>query len=146
MFFLHLFNANLWFTEKKFILKSYTTTKPLPITNKVELIDKKEFAKAALDKNSETFMIHIASILETISIYPVRGTQNALLQADKALIKILAKNSDYIDIFSPKLAMELPKTIGINENAIDSIEGKQSLYGPIYILSPVELKMLKTYI
>ena len=40
--------------------------------------------------------------------------------------------------------MELPENTGINEHAIELIEGKQSLYGPIYSLGPVELKRLKT--
>lgn len=42
--------------------------------------------------------------------------------------------------------MELPKNTGINENAIKLIDGKQLLYGPIYALSLIELKSLKTYI
>ena len=32
--------------------------KTLPTTSQVELIDKKEFAKAALDKNLETFVVY----------------------------------------------------------------------------------------
>ncbi len=42
--------------------------------------------------------------------------------------------------------MELPENTGMNEHAIELIEGKQPLYGPIYVLSPVELKTLKAYI
>ncbi len=42
--------------------------------------------------------------------------------------------------------MELPENTGINEYTIELIEGKQPLYGSIYILSPVELETLKTYI
>ena len=42
--------------------------------------------------------------------------------------------------------MELPENTGINEHAIELVEGKQPLYGPIYCLSPVELETLKTYI
>ena len=42
--------------------------------------------------------------------------------------------------------MELPKLAGINNQAIDLIESKQTLYGPIYSLGPVELETLKTYI
>ncbi len=36
--------------------------------------------------------------------------------------------------------MELPENTGLNEHAIKLVEGKQPLYGPIYALSPVELK------
>ena len=42
--------------------------------------------------------------------------------------------------------MELLENTGIKEHAIELIEGKQSPYGPIYALSPVELETLKTYI
>ena len=42
--------------------------------------------------------------------------------------------------------MELPKNTGINEHAIELVEGKQAPYGPIYSLSPVEVEMLKAYI
>ncbi len=42
--------------------------------------------------------------------------------------------------------MELLENIGMNEHAIKLIEGKQPSYGPIYVLSPVELETLKTYI
>ncbi len=42
--------------------------------------------------------------------------------------------------------MELPKNTGINENAIELIEGKQPHYRLIYSLGPVELEILKTYI
>ena len=42
--------------------------------------------------------------------------------------------------------MELPENININEHAIELIEGKQPLYGPIYSLGPMELEMLKAYI
>ena len=42
--------------------------------------------------------------------------------------------------------MELPANTGINEYAIKLQDGKQSPYGPIYSLGPVELETLKTYI
>ncbi len=42
--------------------------------------------------------------------------------------------------------MELPKNIGMNEHAMELIEGKQPSYGPIYALSLVELETLKAYI
>ena len=42
--------------------------------------------------------------------------------------------------------MELPKNTRMNEHAIELIDKKQSPYGPIYALSPVELETLKAYI
>lgn len=42
--------------------------------------------------------------------------------------------------------MELPEDTGINEHAIELIDGKQPPYRPIYIFSLVELETFKTYI
>ena len=50
--FLTLSNANVQFVEKKLIWTSYTTTEVLSITKQIELINIREFAKAALDENS----------------------------------------------------------------------------------------------
>ena len=43
-------------------------------------------------------------------------------------------------------AMELPENTRINKYAIKLKKGKQPLFGPIYSLGPVELKLLKIYI
>ena len=66
--------------------------------------------------------------------------------ADKALITILAEYSDFEDVFSKKSTAVLPKCTEINTHAINLEKGKQSLYGPIYSLGPVELETLKLYI
>ncbi len=58
----------------------------------------------------------------------------------------MAEYSDYADVFSLDLAMELPENTGMNEHAIKLIDRKQPPYGPIYALSPIELETLKTYI
>ena len=42
--------------------------------------------------------------------------------------------------------MELSENTGINEHAIELVEGKQPPYGPIYSLGPVELETLKAFI
>ncbi len=42
--------------------------------------------------------------------------------------------------------MELPENMGMNEYAIELIDGKQPPYGPIDALSQVELETLKIYI
>ncbi len=80
------------------------------------------------------------------SIHLSRAAQIAALQWDKAPTKIPAKYSDYADVFSSDLAMELPENTRMNEHAIELIEGKQLSYGPMYALSPVELETLKAYI
>lgn len=58
----------------------------------------------------------------------------------------MIKYQDYAYVFSLKLVIEQPKNTSSNKYAIDLIEDKQLPYGPIYILSPIELETLKTYI
>ena len=72
--------------------------------------------------------------------------QIELLLAEEAPIKVLLKYSDYADIFSFDLAMELPENTGMKEYSIKLIKGKQPLYGIIYSLKAIELKTWKTYI
>ncbi len=99
-------------------------------------------------------MVHIAALKfpTAILIYLSRASQIqdnptlAALQWNEAPTKILAEYSNYIDVFSTDLAMELPKNIGMNEHAIELIEGKQPPYGPIYTFSLMELETLKSYI
>ena len=58
--FLKISNANVAFGEGTLTLKLYTTNKALPTTERVRLVDPKEFVIAALDVGSETFVVHMA--------------------------------------------------------------------------------------
>ena len=58
MLFLTLSNADIQFAKKELTWRSYTAAEALQTTIKrVELIDKKEFAKAALNENVEAFVV-----------------------------------------------------------------------------------------
>ena len=59
MFFLIFSNADFKFSTEKLIWKSYITTEALSTISWVKLINKREFAKIALNKNSETFVIYV---------------------------------------------------------------------------------------
>ena len=74
------------------------------------------------------------------------GAQVGALLFDEALTEILAKYSDYSDVFLTENTAELPENTGMNEHAIKLEEGKQPSFGLIYSLGPVELETLKTYI
>ena len=78
--FLSLSNADIQFDMGNFTWRIYSTTEALPTTGQVQLIDKHVYAKAALDKNSETFVIHIAALeaLE-LAIHPFRAPLLAAL-------------------------------------------------------------------
>ncbi len=79
-------------------------------------------------------------------MHPLKKAQIAHLKADKAPTKVLSKYADFADVFSPKLAAELPEHTGINDHAIELVDDRQPPYGPTYSLGPVELETLKAYI
>ena len=58
--FLKISNADVAFGEGTLTWKSYTTNEALPTTKRVRLVDPKEFVIAALDADSETFIVHVA--------------------------------------------------------------------------------------
>ena len=60
--FLTFSNTNIQFEEKELTWRSHTIAEALAITKQVELINKKEFAKTALDKEFETFVVYIAAL------------------------------------------------------------------------------------
>ena len=142
--FLTFNNAIVQFVKKELTWRSYTTAEALPTTKQVELINRKEFAKAALDENSETFVMHVTSLNLVPGIHPDREPQITSLLTKE--VKILEEYSDYADVFSEEKVLVLPEHTKLNEHAIDLDDGKQPLYGPIYSLGPVELKTLKIYI
>ena len=58
--FLKLSNANVSFDEKTLMWKFYITSEALLTTERVRLVDPKEFVIAALDADSKTFVVHVA--------------------------------------------------------------------------------------
>ena len=153
--FLKISNADVAFGEGTLTWKSYTTNKALPTTKRVRLVNPKEFVIAALDADSETFIMHVTiREQEEMAMDPDRktrigvqsGVQVGALLFDEAPTEVPAEYSDYSDVFLAENAAELPENTGMNEHAIKLEEGKQPSFGPIYSLSPVELETLKTYI
>lgn len=56
-------NRNIRFTETRdLIWRIYTAAKDLHTIKRVELIEKKNFAKVALDENAETYVIYVAAL------------------------------------------------------------------------------------
>ena len=107
---------------------------------------KKEFAAAELDPEHETYVIHVGSASSVASpssspldVHPSRRPQIAGLIAEEAPTKVPAEYADFADMFSPDLASELPEHTGINNHAIELVNGQQPPW-------PVELETLKVYI
>ncbi len=63
----------------------------------------------------------------------------AVLQWDKAPTEIPNEYSDYADASSSDLAMELFENTGINEHAIELIDGKQSPLRAYLCLKPIRV-------
>ncbi len=115
---------------------------------RVELIGKKEFVATALNPKYEAFVVYIAalSLDSGDEVLPSRKAQIAHLKVDKAPSKVPSKYANFADIFSPKLTAELPEHTGSNDYAIELVDNRQPLYGPIYSFKPMELETLKAYI
>ena len=88
----------------------------LPTIQQVEIIDKKEFAKVALDEYIESFVIHITLLL-TMAIYPAMKVQIALLVIKK--MQISFKYSDFSDVFLEKKALILLVATDLIQYAIE---------------------------
>ena len=146
MFFLTFSKKYIRFAERELVWRTYTAAEALPTTRKVKIIDKKEFAVAAMNGDDETFVVNVAALAEptTIPIHPSCQAQVATLTSEKTGIP--AEYSDFSDVFSSDSATELPEHTEINDQPIDLLDNKQTLYGPIYSLELVELARLKTYI
>lgn len=73
MSFLTFFNANRRFAEKELVWRCYTIAKTLPNIKEIELIGNREFIAEALDKNEETFVTHVLTLLatQTMKIYSI---------------------------------------------------------------------------
>ena len=113
MLFLILSNVNIHFVRKKLTKGFYITTKALLFTKQLEIIDKKEFIKTALDKNVEVFVMHMTSFsLNLILINSAQKTQMALLVSKK--VQIPGKYSDFLNIFLEKKALILLETTNLN--------------------------------
>ena len=71
MLFFTFSKANIRFAEQKLVWRTYTAVKTLPKTRRVEIIDKKEFAAAALNVDDEIFMVYIAALAKQTTM-PIR--------------------------------------------------------------------------
>ena len=107
------------FREKILIWKSYITNKALSTTKQVQILNKKDFVKAALDANSETFVIYMAiwewkeMVIDARKKAQIEAHVGVLL-FDKAPTKIPAEYSNYSDNFSAKNTVEISEKTKIN--------------------------------
>ena len=98
----------------------------------------------AWDENIEAFIVHMSSLSLglKITIHLAWEAQIALLLTKKVIL--LAKYTDFVDIFLKELAAILLECFGINEHTIKLENSKQLPYEPICSLSLVKLEIFKT--
>ena len=70
----------------------------------MEIIDKKEFTKAALDENVEAFVLHVTLLsLNLMLIHSAREAQIALLVIQEVQIPALNKNIEDFVVYMTSL-------------------------------------------
>ncbi len=111
------------------------------------MIEKREFAEAALNPEDKTFVIHVVVLTreDLDDMHPSKKAQIAYWKADKTFTEISNKYNDFGNVFFLKLAAELLEHF-VNNYAIKLVNNKQPSFGSIYNLRSVKLKTLKTYI
>ncbi len=55
-------------------------------------------------------------------MHPSRSAQIAYLKADEASSKVSSEYANFADVFSPKLAVKLPKHTRINDHIIQLVD------------------------
>lgn len=112
------------------------------------MIGKKKFVPVTLDSADEIFVVHVASLvisnINKVFLFYIAPVTS--LKDTEALTITPPEYSDFTDIFSSKLVVEILEYMGINNYAINLNNGKQPLYVPIYSLGPIELDIFKSNI
>ena len=100
------------------------TGKVLLTTQNIELIDKKEFAKAMLEKNIEIFVIYISflSLILKMTIHLTKKVQIALIFAKKVTVSV--KPSDFANLFFEMTTNVFLEQIRANKHVIKREKGK----------------------
>lgn len=80
MLFLAFNNGNFQCFAEKLTWRFYIIVEILPIISWVKLINKKKFAKLALNENSKTFMVYMVALKVGVSIYLSETAQIAFLK------------------------------------------------------------------
>lgn len=81
------------------------------------------FLSAALDLKHKVFILHITTFSVDLGdeMHLSKRVYIAYLKADKAPTQVLSEYADFADVFSAKLAIELPKYTRINNHAIELV-------------------------
>ena len=93
------------------------------------------------------FIVYVAiQEQEEMPVYSKKQAQVGVLLFNKVFTEVLAKYSNYNNVFSVENATEFLENTGMNKYIIKLEKDKQPSFGLIYSLGPIELEILKTYI
>ena len=130
-------NTDINFSTRDLQWRFYIIRNVLLTIRQVELIEKKKFATATLDLKYKPFIVYIAVFNINLGneMYSLKKSLIAFLKADKALIKVLSKYVNFVDVFLSKLDIELSNYMKINNPAIKLVDDWQLFYSCIYSLN-----------
>ena len=126
MLFFVFSSANIDFLDWELCWRTYITEKTLLTSRCVKLMEKKEFAAAALDLEYKTFVIHVTSLSFTplnTDVHISYRFQISSLIAKEISTKVSNKYVNFADVFSPDLVSERSEYIGINDYIIKLVKG-----------------------
>ena len=137
MLFLKFSNTNISFNNKTFIWRFYIINKAFSIIKQVLLIDTTDLVIVVIDIDTINFIMHITickqekmtkDSIKNVQLKAQSKVQSKVqvkaLLFDKALIIILAKYSNYNNVFLIKNAAKLLEYTGINDYVIKLEEDK----------------------
>ena len=75
-----------------------------------------------MNEHIKVFVVHVNSLALRMTIYPARKAQLASLLVEKVIV--LAKYSDFADMFLEESINIFPEQIRVNEHTIKLEEGK----------------------
>lgn len=73
----------------------------------MKLVGKKEFVTAALNLKDETFVVYVTSLINSNAMHLPCKVQIVLLKINKVLITVLLEYSNFVNVFFPKLVVEI---------------------------------------
>lgn len=143
--FFELADPDIRFASREFAWRSYTTADALATTERVEIVDVRDFSRDALDPDLGSYVVHAAA-LANVGMHPDRQARLVAVEVEELKeVEIPTEYIDFTDVFSDEDADKLPPH-SVDEHCIPTEDGKQPPFGPIYSLSQAELEVLRAYI
>ena len=124
MLFFTFSKGDIRFTKRELVWRTYIAAETLSTTRKVEIIDKKKFAVAALNADNEILVVHVASLVEptTILIHSSGQAKVVLLISEET--ELFAEYSNFPNVFFSDSAAELLEHTRIIDHFINLLDDK----------------------